>query len=597
MEKYEFKIKSEQMLKLADAGDYRLAMQIADGIDWRRVRNANMLSSVSEIYEKNGEYEEARDILMMAFDRSPVSKRFLYKLSEISLKSGDVQGAQDFYRSFSDANPEDSRILLLRYSILKSKGAGPEQLSGILEEYLETELDERWLYELAVLYDMSGRAADCVRACDRIMLLFGQGQYVEKAHELKSRYISSPADMQEKAVQNNPMQDNAEDEDRSIDVFAENSENYNDETPEEPSQAIEYEEESDEQTNEEADEKTAFAEERGYSNPALRAIASGASVQSPTQQLIHEMLSDTADEDKPVDINCYHMIIEAVTIEEGFQVAVNEIKYFHEKYGLSYKAAKISAEKLNERGFSVFEEKLREKDLIIINAGDLSYTVLDEISKYISAPVDSSSIILIDVEDHFDKMAEERPDFIKLFDLVSALPEKKEEELLEEVSLDSTRIIQQAPIDSEPEDKKKAEPETKEQQSLDRVEEKKDTAAGLRVSMERPTRPLDASERIEPDRVEDIPEPAREKKKGMDTEAFVSYAEEYAASIDCVIPEKAIRSLRDRVELMIDDGEELSRIAAEDMIEEAADKAEKPKLFRAKYDKNDKLILHEDCFL
>lgn len=130
MDKYEFSIKAEQIKKLSSQGDYKTAMQIADTIDWNRVRNANLLSSIADIYEYNGEYEEAKDILLMAFERAPVGKRFLYKLSELSLRSGSIEEAIEFYKEFLDVSPEDPRKYLLRYKILKAKGAMASQLVG-----------------------------------------------------------------------------------------------------------------------------------------------------------------------------------------------------------------------------------------------------------------------------------------------------------------------------------------------------------------------------------------------------------------------------------------------------------------------------------
>ena len=190
MDKYEFNIKAEQMRKMAEQGDYKTAMQIADTIDWRRVRNANLLSYVADIYEHNGEYEEAKDILLLAFERAPVGKRFLYKLAEISVQAGDLQDAQEFYHEFCEMSPDDSRQYLLRYLILKAKRASAEQLIAPLEEYTSEEVDEEWLYTLAKLYSEAGYEDACVRTCDKIMLLFGLGQYVDKAMELKLQYRS-----------------------------------------------------------------------------------------------------------------------------------------------------------------------------------------------------------------------------------------------------------------------------------------------------------------------------------------------------------------------------------------------------------------------
>ena len=188
MDKYEFNIKAEQMRKMTLQGDYKTAMQIADTIDWRRVRNANLLASVADIYEHNKEYQEAKDILLLAFDRAPIGKRFLFKLAEISVESGELRDAQEFYNEFCEVCPEDARQYLLRYKILKAKGAKPDQLISSLEQYTSTELDEKWLYELAALYDEAGREEECVKTCDKIMLLFGLGKYVDKAMELKLKY-------------------------------------------------------------------------------------------------------------------------------------------------------------------------------------------------------------------------------------------------------------------------------------------------------------------------------------------------------------------------------------------------------------------------
>lgn len=188
MDKYEFNIKAEEIRKRVEEGDYKTAMKIADSIDWRRVRNANMLSSIADIYEQNKEYEEAKEILLLAYDRAPVGKRFLYRLAEVSVEAGEMNDAADFYRAFCQACPEDPRQYILRYMILKAKGAKPDQLIDVLEQYANNELDEKWLYELAVLYSKAGEQDLCVRTCDKITLLFGLGKYVDKAMELKLKY-------------------------------------------------------------------------------------------------------------------------------------------------------------------------------------------------------------------------------------------------------------------------------------------------------------------------------------------------------------------------------------------------------------------------
>lgn len=188
MDKYEFNIKVEQIKKLVNKNDFATAMKIADTIDWRRVRNANLLSMISQVYEKNDEYQEAKEVLLLAFERAPISKRILYKLTELALKEGSLREAEDYYREFCDLAQDDPRQHLLRYMILKESGAPIDQLERSLERYTNLELDEKWLYELAELYDKAGKSQECIQLCDKLILMFGDGTYVEQAKDLKQRY-------------------------------------------------------------------------------------------------------------------------------------------------------------------------------------------------------------------------------------------------------------------------------------------------------------------------------------------------------------------------------------------------------------------------
>lgn len=188
MDKYEFNVKVEQIKKMVTKGDYETAMKIADTIDWRRVRNVNILTMAATIYEKNEEYREAKDILLEAFERAPIGKRLLYKLAELAIKEGNTQEAEDYYREFCELAEDDPRQFILRYLILGAKGAPVEQLIHTLEQYCNVELDEKWMYELAELYNEAGMGELCVMTCDKIMLMFGIGKYVDKAMELKIQY-------------------------------------------------------------------------------------------------------------------------------------------------------------------------------------------------------------------------------------------------------------------------------------------------------------------------------------------------------------------------------------------------------------------------
>jgi hypothetical protein len=186
MDKYEFNLKVEQLNKLVKSGDYKAAMRITDTIDWRRVHKADLLATVSEVYEKNNEYKEAREILLLSYDRAPVGKRVLYKLAMLAIKEGDISEAQEYYKEYTEISPQDSRKYLMEYHIANAKGEGIDKKIRILEKYNDIEkTDEKWKFELAQLYAKAGRIEDCIKTCDEIMLLFGVGKYVDKAAALK----------------------------------------------------------------------------------------------------------------------------------------------------------------------------------------------------------------------------------------------------------------------------------------------------------------------------------------------------------------------------------------------------------------------------
>ena len=186
MDKYEFNLKVDQMRKQYDLHDYQTAMKIADGIDWRRVTNVNLLSLVSDIYEKNGELEEAKEILLLAMESASNARHIVFRLTELAIRTGNMEEADAFCAEFEDLAHDDPRKYLLQYKILSAKGAAPEQKIIPLERYTATEIDEQWMYELAEQYLEAGQTAKCVAMCDRIMLFFGTGEYVQKAAELKA---------------------------------------------------------------------------------------------------------------------------------------------------------------------------------------------------------------------------------------------------------------------------------------------------------------------------------------------------------------------------------------------------------------------------
>ena len=640
MDKYEFSIKAEQIKKLSGQGDYKTAMQIADTIDWNRVRNANLLSSIAEIYKKNGEYEEAKDILLLAFERAPVGKRFLYKLSELSLSSGAIDDAVEFYREFMDVSPEDPRKFLLQYMILKAKGARAEQLVGPLEQFTETELEEQWLYELAKLYGEAGREDDCVRTCDKMILLFGMGKYVDKAMDLKLHYRPLKEEEAPRTIVKEEYNEEPKTVVQETLVKADSEEGYLDDDMEEDAselpkmQQIAPEEENAEQPSFEEEQVSVAEEKQDLQSDDRISLGEAEPEKANLEEATTKASSEPAVESASIEneptkgsFPNYHMIVEAKTIEEAFHIAVEEIKYFHKEHNLNFKVAKVSADKLNEKGFAVFADKLQERDLIIEHAGKLKYSVLDEIEEYILHPKDASSVVLIDEVDHFDRLAEDRPKFIEYFDIVSD-HEEEEDDLLEEVDLEKDSFPEEESAEKALYDEEGE--EESEEEYLDEpedAEEPEEYVPHKPSIFERPARPYtevleEANKENEEEEEEEILPTVREDRKAieedvrpaekatsksassMDIEEFADYAINYAKSIDCSITEKGITALYERIQLMEEDGIVLNEESARDLIEDTADQAEKPSigkkigsLFRPKYDKDDKLILREEHFM
>jgi len=188
LDKYEYRVKTEQMLDHLEKKEYQQAKEIADGIDWRRVKNASMLNTVSEIYEYNGEFKKGRDILFLAFDRAPGSRKIVYRLGTLALKIKDIREATDCYEEFVKLAPKDPNQYILKYKILRTQGASLTDQITALEEFKKAEYIEKWAYELAKLYDEAGMTAECLEECDDLILWFSEGKYVYLAMELKMKY-------------------------------------------------------------------------------------------------------------------------------------------------------------------------------------------------------------------------------------------------------------------------------------------------------------------------------------------------------------------------------------------------------------------------
>ena len=188
MDKYEYNLKLDQMKNFVAENKFEDAAEIADSINWNKIKNVNALVKAGEIYEKVERFEDAREILLNAYDRSPIGRTIIYRLAEIAIKMKDFEGAQEYYEEFVDIAPHDNQKYVLRYNIKKAQGASHLELIPILEEFKDKEYTEEWAFELAYLYHKVGMVDKCIDACDELILWFGDGPYVERALELKMLY-------------------------------------------------------------------------------------------------------------------------------------------------------------------------------------------------------------------------------------------------------------------------------------------------------------------------------------------------------------------------------------------------------------------------
>lgn len=185
MDKYEYNVKSDQIKKLYSRKEFEAAAKIADEIDWYRVKDNTMINRVADIYENTKQYEKAKEVLLIAYERSPLGRQLAYKLTILALRTKNFVEADEFYQDFVEMSPSDVSQYLLKYRIAKAKGEDIEVLIKILEAYIEVEMDERWQYELAKLYHEAGEDDKCIAMCDELELWFNDGKYVDKARELK----------------------------------------------------------------------------------------------------------------------------------------------------------------------------------------------------------------------------------------------------------------------------------------------------------------------------------------------------------------------------------------------------------------------------
>lgn len=718
MDKYEFNLKVDQIRKMVNRGDYATAKKIADNIDWSRVPNANLLSMVSQVYEKNKDYGNAKAILLMAFERAPIGKRLLYKLTELALKEGDAQEAEDYYREFCDLAGDDPRQYLLRYMVLKEKKAPVEQQIHSLESYTAEELDEKWLYELALLYHENGDAARCISTCDRITLMFGLGKYVDKAIELKiqhaplSKYQMDLVDNREKYEEKLRRVELSFDEDND------QEEEYTQEPIEEPvrepvkltapkapeAEILEKPSAEDENTGSQAevvpqpsyadDELAAevqqaeaeehLARELSRIDPEpyeedeigktrvigdIRRAGGEFRQQSPIQSasrssvqgdasLAYQEPDTSQGQTSRANRRAIHLMIEARTPEKGIDIAVEALRQVRQFTGIKNPVAKITGSGLNRRGVLASAEKLAGKDLMVEEAGDLDPGTIGELERLMSRDNTGMRVVLIDNPKQIEMLEKRHSSLAEWFEFI------REEDVVEvpvEVYPEEAYSEGAYPDTAYPEEPAPYNPYAAPENQMPQMTAPNYSpygAAGADEQMEMPmyegyhvpeesmpqTTPalytgydapeeelegqpvygMDEMEK-EPEEIDDRPvrrvvpvrdqamrapdgedmyeDPERSEDE-MDIDEFAQYACQYASEIDCSITGKSMLALYERIEIMEEDGLRLTKENAEALIEEAADRAEKPSLgkaikgiFTSKYNKDGLLILKEEHFI
>lgn len=640
MDKYEFNIKVEQIKKLLNKKDYATAMKIADTIDWRRVRNVRLLSLISQIYEYNYEYRDAKEILLMAYERAPVGKRILYKLVELAIREGKIPEAELFFKEFLEISSTDPRQYLLQYELLSVKEASLEERIQQLETYKGYDFDEKWSYELAKLYDLAGMDRACVSLCDSIALWFGFGKYVEKALNLKQKHEPLTQDQQElldnkgrleeklseiqeeynrinaeKEIEKGKKKEVKKEEVKKEEVKKELKGDVSESEPqkgsgrlrkdelleaasadpasieveeileinqnrlaaeigkltdvyqkeEEPKESLETYPSSFQvnQDTDKAEQEVNFEEEEFMEEPedstaaqTAAALAESGCISKlpeekpeynhsslyevkieelepevklqkendrPRLRIVEESEEESEEqsvpdiEDAKEDIeekSFYHIMVRSSSKEEGLQLAVAALKKMHAETGTPVnKVAKISAEKMNQRGILNSLDIFTGKSLVIEDAGSLTGQMKLELGEVLRKNLSPISVVLIDKPEIIRKIQKDSPEFSKEFSSVVG--------------------------DSEE----------------------------------------------------------------LDVKAFVNYARGYSGKVDCVIDDMGVLALYAIAEERISDGLNMTEEEAEIIVENAAEVASRRSLkkvltgvFSSRYNKDGMLILKEEHF-
>ena len=535
MDKYEFNIKVEQIKKLVNKGDFETAMKIADTIDWRRVRSTSLLTMISQIYEKNAEYQDAKDILLLAYERAPLGKGLLYKLTDLALRENNIQEAEAYYREFCELSGDDPRQYLLRFLILEAKDAPLEQQINSLERYCQEELDEKWLYHLAELYHQANQADDCVRICDKIMLMFGLGKYVDKAMELKLQYapltkyqmdlVENREKYEEKlrAVEEeykNGTYRKPEPEEEYLDTDEPEAE-LDDEPENEPEGQPEQAEPEEKAGKPKAETKPAdekvekaaldedvvaslheaqaeealakevskikpYDEEEGASEGETRVFrnlrdlepAEEKSEEAPIHEFEEEEETIVEDwdfepEEEEEEIKeSNHLMIEAEDPAAGLAMALDSLKKIHRELGTKHPVAKISGANLSHRGIASVAERLAGKDLVVEHAADLDDLTVEELEELMTQDETGMVVVLIDTQARLEQMHRAYPALAERFQYIGCENQKDDAAKLAQAREEELKR-QQAQQEAEAARKRQAEREAEIRRQAEKEAEEK----------------------------------------------------------------------------------------------------------------------------
>ena len=404
MDKYEYKLKTEQMLELMNDDAYNKAAEIADSIDWKRVRNTTMLSTVSEIYEKNRDYQKSYDVLTIAYSRAEGSRKIVSRLCTLALKTRNVDEAIDYYDDFIELAPKDPNQYILKYQILRAQRAPIEQQIHALEEFKKAEYIEEWAYELAKLYQEAGMTAECLEECDDLILWFSEGKYVYQAMELKMQYKPLTPSQQEKY-------------DRRYEKPTTETEELPDLT-----QYQKKEEPSDEEVEEELEDKLNESEEQ-IQETSKKKIGNTMKLDEALKSLLNIKLKDETDEETSEEAE-----VEEEEEEEDLTELESEIEEIESVADLGF-AEKVAEEKKKEtivvdpdleelRPDPELDEEVIEEDAESeeIAEGDVSESVFEETEEdgdQIAGQMNLMDFLQEEYEESETGVGGEQPEFVE----------------------------------------------------------------------------------------------------------------------------------------------------------------------------------------